>query len=80
MTLLRPALLSGQCQLRSQTRAVRLLLSSDRRSISGVEVTESNVDDPLLVACVTGALEGLSIDEAPKSALTVDYTVRFTPR
>lgn len=71
--LTRDESLTGDLQL-------RVAMAKGATSISGLEVTHSNVDDPILVECVTGALEGLSIDEAPKSALTVDYTVRFSPR
>ena len=71
--LTRDESLTGDLQL-------RVAMAKSATTISGIEVTHSNVDDPILVECVTGALEGLSIDEAPKSALTVDYTVRFSPR
>ena len=57
--------------------SLRLSLAKSETTISGVEVTHSNVDDPELVACIERALEGLSIDEAPKSSLTVDYTMQF---
>ena len=71
--LTRDESLTGDLQL-------RVAMAKSATTISGIEVTHSNVDDPILVESVTGALEGLSIDEAPKSALTVDYTVRFSPR
>lgn len=71
--LVRDESITGDLQL-------RVAMAKSATTISGIEVTGSNVDDPILVECVTAALEGLSIDEAPKSALTVDYTVRFTPR
>ena len=40
LAFLRPALLSGRCQLRSQTRAVKLLRSGDGKTITGVEVID----------------------------------------
>ena len=58
--------------------SLRVSLAKSETTISGVEVTHSNVDDEELVACIQHALDGLSIDEAPKSSLTVDYNVRFT--
>ena len=57
--------------------SLRVSMARSATTIDGLEVTHSNVDDAQLVACVVQALAGLSIDEAPKSALTVDYTVRF---
>jgi hypothetical protein len=58
--------------------SLRVSLAKSETTISGLEVTHSNIDDAELVSCIEQALAGLSIDEAPKSALTVDYTMQFT--
>ncbi|MBC7171545.1 MAG: AgmX/PglI C-terminal domain-containing protein [Polyangiaceae bacterium] len=60
---------------------VRARLHVDRSTgaVRQAEIIESEVTDETLLACMTGALEGVRLADTPKVNLTVDYDFQLVP-
>lgn len=47
--------------------------------VSGVEVTDSTVDDAALTSCLTGVVRRLAFPDPGAGPVTVNYPLRFQP-
>ena len=61
------------------TMHLRLHMDRSTTTVREVEVMDSDLGDSTLESCVTNAIQGVSITDAPGGNMAVDYTVRFSP-